>query len=184
MKKLLLIRRIQTDFEWEDDCHNIAVNIVKELDYKFPYIEYRKLLEEGFGKYIADREIYYSEPLNLNELFEEVFRQGFNYALKYENTPNYFEFKLTMGDLSKINTLIKKHTKRYYQTIKKELLKKLDDLDKDTIIIYPRKFYIYILKAFYEHSYITFYSSFNNDDECINEYLQELSITDYRIVHI
>ena len=184
MKNLLLIRRIQTDFEWDQDCYNIAAEVVAELNYQFPYEEYTELLIESLGGYIAEREIFLSEPIDLYDLFDEVFMQGFGYALKRDEKSNYFEFELNEEDIDKINNLIESHIKLYYKTTKKELINRLSLLEKNIIIIYSKKFYLEILKRFYNHDYTRFQSSFNNDDECINECLKKLSITDYKIIKI
>lgn len=183
MKSILLIRRLQSDKEWESDCYNIASKTVAELNYKFPYSEYTELLKESLGRFIAEKEIYISQPLDIQELFDEVFRQGFNYALKHEDSPEYFEFNLTDKDIKNINELIEEYIKLFYNK-DNALVKKLMELSPDTVIIYPVKFYGSILEVFYENSNPYFKASYNNDDECIKEYCEVNNIDKYNLINL
>jgi len=184
MKKILLIRRIQKDSQWQDDCYDIACAVVRELNYSFPCKEYYELFKEGFSKYIAEHEINLSQPITLDDLYYELFRQGFNYAKKYEDDPEYFEFDLTSEDKSHIEKLILKYTLLFYKYNKQDLIKRLKKIDNEIVIIYPREFYSNILKTFYRHHNPTFKSNFNNDDDCIHEYLQVSNSKDYSVVKI
>ncbi|HAG53128.1 MAG TPA: hypothetical protein DCL21_05005 [Alphaproteobacteria bacterium] len=184
MKKILLIRRIQKDNQWQDDCYDIACAVVRELNYSFPCREYYELFKEGFSKYIAEHEINLSQPINLDDLYYELFRQGYDYALKYEDDAEYFEFDLTKEDKVHIEKLILKYTLLFYKYNKVYLIKGLKKIDNDVVIIYPREFYSNILKTFYRHQNPTFKSNFNNDEDCINEYLQATGTTDYIVVKI
>lgn len=184
MKKILLIRRIQTDQEWEKDCYLIGKEAAKELNYDFPYPEYFELLSEILGKYIADGELGAMGKLSLKDFYNEVFQQGFGYALKHEENPDYYEFTLSKGDIDNINFVIQKHIKTYYSTEKKALIQQLENLHKDTVIIYPCRFYHKILHDFYKHYYQTFNSAFNNDEQCIQEFLEGSNIHEYELIKL
>lgn len=184
MKKLLLVRRLQTDIQWEEDCYNIAKNIVDEINHDFPYSHYQEIFKESLARYIAEFEIYLSNPIDLLEVYENVFKEGYNYSYINFKEDKYFSFDLTDDLEDQLNALILKHITLYYNTYKTDLIAKLDSLDKDVIFIYPRQFYRNILKLFYTHNNPCFKSQFNNDEECISEIANNWQKDEYLVISV
>lgn len=184
MKKLLLVRRLQTDKQWEEDCYNIASKVVEEINHNFPYTHYQEIFKESLARYIAEFEIYLSNPIDLLEVYETVFKEGYDYSYLNFRDDNYFKFDLTDDLEDQLNTLILKHITLYYNTYKTDLIAKLDSLDNDVIFIYPRQFYRNILKLFYTHNNPCFKSEYNNDEDCINEITDKWKKDDYQIINI
>jgi len=186
-QKLLLIRRIQTDFDWDDDALKIGYRIVKILNYDFPHPEYNDLFAALLRNYITEE---ISSEVGLEELFYELFRRGHDEICYHKEDcekklpQDYYEFELTREDLAKIDLLIIKETKKFYQEEKLDLLAKLNNLPKDTVIIYPYRFYANILKKFYAHNHPIFYSAYNNDNQCIDEYLSKANVDDYEAIEL
>jgi hypothetical protein len=185
MTNILLLRRIQTDQEWEADCKNIAQMVFNSYNLNIPHIGYKNI----FIEFLQYRLEHFEYDLELEGFLSDVQSYGSDevYSITLNMDIPYLD--ISNFSTSVLQKLIIEKVDEYYSFNKKDLIKKLEDLllKQECVIIYPNKFYFGILKRFFNSSsYKTYHSSYNNDNQCIKEFTDKYKISPfgYNIINI
>ena len=180
--KLLILSTIQSNKLWQQDCHNIAMLTLQNLNYNLPNNIYKNYFINFLIPLIAEKSILtYSTDSIESALHHLEMEAGHDsYASYLDN--DYYQFDKSIKTIVEIHNAIEESITQYYA--KSDLKSKLDSLPENTVLIYPKSTYRHLLMKAFPNTYPKFNCTTNKPTKMLQEFEIMTGFKQYEIIKL